>query len=71
MCKALKEWAEDERNAGLKAGREEGRKKGREEGENRFASLASALISADRLNDLKRAAKDEIFRNSLYREYAL
>lgn len=79
LCKALREWAEDERNAGLKAGREEGRKKGREEGrkkgreegENRFASLASALISADRLNDLERAAKDEIFRNSLYQEYAL
>ena len=55
LCKALKEWMEDERNAG----------------ENRFASLTSALISAGRLDELQKAAKDEVFRNTLYQEYAL
>ena len=59
LCKALKEWMEDERNAGEK------------EGENRFAGLTSALISANRLDDLQKAVKDEMFRNLLYQEYAL
>ena len=67
LCKALKEWMEDERNAGEK----EGERRGQQKGEDRFASLTSALISANRLNDLQKAAKDEIFRNSLYQEYAL
>ena len=71
LCKALKEWIEDERNAGKKEGWAEGERRGQQKGENRFASLTSALISANRLNDLQKAAKDEVFRNSLYQEYAL
>lgn len=70
LCKALKEWMEDERNAGKEEGWKEGQKFGLEKGENRFASLTSMLLSANRMNDLKKAAEDEVFRNSLYQEYA-
>ena len=63
LCKALKEWLADERNAGIK--------EGMKEGESRFARLASVLLTNDRLNDLARAASDEVFRESLYREFAL
>lgn len=71
LCKALKEWMEDERNAGKEEGWKEGQKLGLEKGENRFASLTSVLLSANRMNDLKKATEDEVFRNSLYQEYAL
>ncbi len=67
LCKALTEWLADEREAGIK----EGERKGREEGETRFASLTSALLTANRISDLTKAASDAVFRESLYREFAL
>ena len=63
LCKALTEWLADERKAGI----EEGQK----EGENRFASLTSVLLAADRISDLTKAASDAVYRESLYREFAL
>ena len=75
LCKALKEWLADERNAGIEEGEKRGAQKGREEGikegEIRFASLTSALLTADRISDLAKAVSDEAFRESLYREFAL
>ena len=71
LCKALTEWLADERKAGIKEGERKGRKEGREEGETRFASLTSALLTANRISDLTKAASDAAFRESLYREFAL
>ncbi len=51
--------------------RGEGREEGREEGEARFASLASQLIEAGRLDDLSRASADPAYRQSLYQELGL
>ena len=59
MCRAIREWAADERNAGMM------------EGEKRFASLTAALLASERLEDLGRAVSDETFRDSLYQEFAL
>ena len=67
MCKAIREWAADERNAGMI----EGEKRGQAKGEKRFASLTAALMASERLADLGRAVSDETFRDSLYREFAL
>ena len=63
MCRAMKEWIADERNAGMK--------EGIKEGETRFASLTSALLASQRLDDLNKAVSDNNFRNSLYQEFAL
>ena len=65
MCKAIREWAADERNAGMI----EGEKRGQAKGEKRFASLTAALMVSERLDDLGRAVSDENFRDSLYREF--
>ena len=67
LCKALKEWLADERNAGI----EEGKKEGWKEGEKRFANLTATLIAANKLSDLIRSTHDEAFRDTLYQEYAL
>jgi len=71
LCKALKEWLADERNAGIEEGEKRGKRNGIREGETRFASLTSVLLAADRISDLARAASDEAFRESLYGEFAL
>ena len=71
LCKALTEWLADERKAGIKEGERKGREEGREEGETRFARLTSALLSANKISDLTKAASDAVFRESLYREFAL
>ena len=67
LCKALKEWLADERNAGI----EEGERRGELKGETRFANLTSALLAANRISDLTKAASDEAFRESLYQEFVL
>lgn len=45
LCKALKEWLADERNAGIKEGIKESEKTGARKGEIRFASLTSVLLT--------------------------
>lgn len=45
LCKALKEWLADERNAGIEGGEKRGKRNGIREGETRFASLTSALLA--------------------------
>ena len=67
MCRAMKEWIADERNAGMK----EGEEKGIKVGETRFVNLTSILLSSQRLDDLNKAVSDENFRNSLYQEFAI
>lgn len=59
MCRAMKEWIDDERNAGIA------------EGETRFVHLTSILLASQRLDDLNKAVSDESYRNSLYQEFAL
>lgn len=50
-------------------GREEGRKEGQLEGENCFATLIEQFIKDSRTEDLLRAADDNSFRQTLYKEY--
>ena len=52
-------------------GKELGRKEGQKEGENRFATLASALIEAGRAEDILKATKDMEYRKKLYEEYGI
>ncbi len=52
-------------------GKELGRKEGQKEGENRFATLASALIEAGRAEDILKATKDMEYRKKLYKEYGI
>ena len=52
-------------------GKELGRKEGQKEGENRFATLASALIEEGRAEDILKATKDMEYRKKLYKEYGI
>ena len=47
------------------------REEGEELGENRFATLASALIEAGRAEDILKATKDMEYRKKLYKEYGI
>lgn len=60
----------DGKAAGLAEGLAEGLAKGRIESQN-FALLTAQLINDSRINDLKRAADDESFRRTLFREYKI
>lgn len=52
-------------------GIEEGMKQGISEGEARFGRLVDALLEAERIEDLRRAADDQDFRDSLFADLGL
>ena len=60
---------------GLAKGKEEGLRdglaRGKAEGENRFAKLVSALIAADRADELTNIASDAASRETLYKEFGI
>lgn len=47
------------------------RNEGRNEGERRLNSLNLTLISDKRYDDIEKAARDEDYREKLYREYGI
>ena len=55
----------------VRQGRAEGEAKGRAEGENRFAKLVKMLMDDGRVEDLKRAVSDQMYREQLYLEVNL
>ncbi|WP_242945372.1 hypothetical protein [Hespellia stercorisuis] len=72
--KESEEWEAVKMNileVGVKRGLEQGLERGLEQGEELFASLTERLISDDRVEDLKQAAKDKKLRSKLYQEYGL
>lgn len=56
---------------GRKEGKREGRKEGKKEGEDKLARLIKALVSADRLGDVTKAADDTSARDSFYEEFGI
>lgn len=60
----------DERSRLLTAERR-GEARGEAKGEKYFAELTKRLLEDARLDDLKRAVEDAIFREALYKEYGL
>ena len=48
-----------------------GEARGVAKGENKVASLMDRLFSLDRFEDAQRAAKDEDYRNSLFKEFKI
>lgn len=60
---------------GIDRGRQEGLKQGEARGmirgEARFGKLADILLDEKRIDDLKRAADDAAYRDSLFQEYGL
>lgn len=67
-CEAA--WEEGEAK-GKAEGEAKGLAEGKAEGREQFARLADALLDAGRLDDLKRAASDEPFRDGLMRELGI
>lgn len=63
MCQGLREWMEDERNAGIM--------EGTQIGENRFAGLTQNLIKEGRTDELLRAIEDKEYRKQLFKELGI
>lgn len=61
----------DARREGLAEGLDRGRQEGIQQGEARFGKLADILLDEKRIDDLKRAADDAAYRDSLFQEYGL
>ena len=61
----------DARNEGFTEGIEKGLTKGITEGELRNNMLIQKLIDADRIDDLRRSAADEVYKKKLYEEFGL
>ena len=55
----------------MSSSREEGIRIGEERGEKRLNDLNECLVKDGRIDDLKRAIVDEIYREKLYEEYHL
>lgn len=55
---------------GIAEGRAQGIEQGIEQSEAQFAALTTALLEAERFDDLKRAATDKEFRDQLLRKLA-
>ena len=62
---------EKQRRWDKEEGEEIGLAKGLSQGENRFATLASALIEAGRPDDILKATKNIEYRKKLYKEYEI
>ena len=48
-----------------------GMERGREEGQKQLTELMNKLIEADRLDDLKKVAKDKEFKEQLLKEFGI
>ena len=59
------------REQGLAEGREQGLAEGRAEAASEVASLMALLLGAERLDDARRAAVDESYRDELMREFGV
>ena len=57
--------------SGLAEGHASGLEEGRASGENRMAELVGLLAAAGRLDDIKQAAADETYRDSLFADFGL
>ncbi len=77
--KIFRDLKEESREIGLEMGLEEGGRQGRLEGEregektgeNNFALLTEKLLEDSKIDELHKAAKDEAFRESLYKVYGI
>lgn len=56
---------------GLEQGIEQGLAEGKAIEEKRYSGLVEALLAADRVDDLRHAAKDADFRQRLYQELGI
>lgn len=66
---AIKEGLEEGRAKGLEEGRAKGLEEGRAEGQKEVSELYAWLLGENRLEDAKRAASDENFREKLIKEH--
>ena len=49
----------------------EWKEEGRQEGEKKFSSLMEKLLSAGKMDDIRRVVEDEEYREKLYMEYGI
>lgn len=59
------------RRIGIEEGMKQGMKQGISEGEARFGCLVDALLEAERIEDLRRAADDQDYRDTLFADLGL
>ena len=75
MCKAIDDMIKEGRREGKREGRREGKREGRREGkreEKQFMStMITHLLDADRIDDLRRAAKDAAYCQQIFQELGI
>lgn len=59
------------RKEGLEEGHAEGLAEGKEQEDKRFSRLIDALFEADRVEDLRRVANDDAYRDKLFQEFGI
>lgn len=71
LAEGLEQGLAEGREQGLAEGREQGLAEGRAEAASEVASLMALLLGAERLDDARRAAVDESYRDELMREFGI
>ena len=56
---------------GIAKGIEKGIVKGESRGENKMALLVKKLLDQNRIDDVKRASEDEVYRDQLIKEFGI
>ena len=71
LAEGLEQGLAEGREQGLAEGREQGLAEGRAEAASEVASLMALLLGAERLDDARRAAVEESYRDELIREFGI
>ena len=71
LAQGMQQGLEKGLEQGLQQGLQKGLEKGLEKGQNRLALLVGQLLSAGRMDDLKRVSYDEAYREKLLKEFGL
>lgn len=71
MCKAVEDWAREEKEKGIKIGRRQGERRGEKRGEKRLLDLITVLYRDGRDSDVKLISSSMSRRRELYQEYGI
>ena len=71
MCKAVEDWAREEKEKGIQIGRRQGERRGEKRGEKRLLDLITVLYRDGRDSDVKLISSSMSRRRELYQEYGI
>lgn len=71
MCYALEQIQKSAKKQGIKEGVDQGVRQGVKQGRQQISKLFQLLLADGRLEELSRAAADELFQKKLLKEYRI